>query len=169
MWSLILGLLKDNWRGTVIACLTLALALSLTHSKNLTVEYQDKETKWKIQMAMAQQLEAAQREQYKQSVEKINADHEALLAQAKTNAAKNIDAAIKVALASRGPRTNSMRFAAAPPATASSDAGSGSLDEGLSDPVAHLTRSLADQCATTTELYNEWRELCRLNNCEVKE
>jgi len=175
----ILKFLASFWREALIALLFFALTLSISLTRKLTVEYQDKETKLKIQLAKQEQSFATQVAQAKEkenevtrtyaaTVETLQARHAESLKTAQANAWKNyvarygIGAAVLGAAVGVRGQSHAGGVRGAVPAVG---VGSGETDRpGALD--ANRSNFVAD-CAVTTMIAEEWQAWARLNQLPV--
>lgn len=167
-------LLLEHWREALIALLLCALTLTISLSRKLTIEYQNKETQLKIQLAKQEQSFATQvalakekereiRTMYETSVTAIVARHEENLKLAEQNAYRNYLARYPAARNNRVP-------VAADTSTVRTTVSAATPESGVYEsPIAsdEASREFVATCARDAARVNEWVELCELNHCEI--
>lgn len=170
----ILKICAEHWREVAIALLFAGLTLSINHSRTLTIEYQDKETQLKIQLAKQEQSFATQvalakekenelRSVYASSVTAINAKHDENLKLAEQNAYRNYLARYHAA-------GNNGVSVTADTSTVRTTVSTATAESGVyASPISsdEASREFVSACARDAARVNEWIELCQLNHCEI--
>jgi hypothetical protein len=152
MW---LTMALNNWKWIVIGFLTFALALSTLHGRALKAERDAKTAEIDSMRNAAQTY----KDQSEITAKEISDAHSRQLVAAKENAFANFKARYGTGNAACGIRANSL-----PTKHDSGQADSTSTpDERPANPMADFV----GQCAETTVLYNEWRELARRNEFNI--
>lgn len=173
MWAPILKvslkLLGEFWREALIASLLVALWLSINHGQAVREQFRVAKADWAQERSKAEQSRKEAELQSKQTLETLNANHEAVLEQAKKQAAQNYARYMAAAAAHRS-WAGGVRDTPAPSADPYASTGAGTAHGRPADAVAFdPAAAIIGQCAETTVLYNEWRTLCAGNPklCEV--
>lgn len=158
--TILVEFLLENWRGTVIA----VLMASLTLVWNLWTSEKEHNTELEFSFHLkVAQAEAAAKEvevRSQKTLETINANHDAVLAQAQANAKANTKALL-ARLASR------VTVPVGVPDLSPITPASGAADSTRALDVATIEQ-LIDQCAATTVQVNEFQTFVRNNKLPVE-